>query len=59
MKTKSTLQKPAEFEELPDAWERFERAFDTVMRAKPKSASSKAYEPSPARGGNRGGKESA
>jgi len=27
--------KAAEIEELPDAWERFERAFDTVMKAKP------------------------
>jgi hypothetical protein len=28
--------KPLEIEELPDAWERFEKAFDAVMRAKPK-----------------------
>jgi hypothetical protein len=32
-KTKPKLEK---IEELPDAWERFERAFDTVMRATPK-----------------------
>jgi hypothetical protein len=28
--------KTDEIEELPDAWERFEKAFDTVMKAKPK-----------------------
>jgi hypothetical protein len=28
--------KSDKIEELPDAWERFERAFDTVMKAKPK-----------------------
>jgi hypothetical protein len=48
--------KPKEIEELPDAWERFEKAFDTVMRAKPKPAPSKDREPSPARGGKRDGK---
>ena len=30
--------KPDDIEELPDAWERFEKAFDTVMKAKPKPA---------------------
>jgi hypothetical protein len=28
--------KTDEIEEFPDAWERFEKAFDTVMKAKPK-----------------------
>jgi hypothetical protein len=49
MKKKPKL-KPSEIEELPDAWERFERAFDTVMKATPKPAT----KPSPSRG--RGGK---
>ena len=30
-----------QIEELPDAWERFEKAFDTVMKAKPKRAPAK------------------
>jgi hypothetical protein len=34
--------KAAEIEELPDAWERFEKAFDTVMKAKPKPRSSES-----------------
>jgi hypothetical protein len=33
--------KTAEIEELPDAWERFEKAFDTVMKAKPKPEAAK------------------
>jgi hypothetical protein len=33
--------KTEKLEELPDAWERFERAFDTVMKAKPKPARKK------------------
>ena len=45
--------KSEEIEELPDAWERFERAFDTVMKAKPMPAK-KAPAPSPARRGKRG-----
>jgi len=48
------MRKPPEIEELPDAWERFEKAFDTVMKAKPMPAR-KAPEPSPTRGGKRGG----
>jgi hypothetical protein len=28
----------------PDAWERFEKAFDTVMKAKPKPRSAKPKE---------------
>ena len=47
--------KPAEIEELPDAWERFEKAFDTVMKAKPKPMPAKKISPSRARGGKRGG----
>jgi hypothetical protein len=46
-----------EIEEFPDAWERFEKAFDTVMKAKPKPA--KKTSPSRARGGNRGGSKPA
>jgi hypothetical protein len=46
--------KAADIEELPDAWERFEAAFDKVIKAKPMPAK-KAPEPSPARGGKRGG----
>jgi len=45
--------KPDEIEELPDAWERFERAFDTVMKAKPKPAAKTS--PSRVRSGKRGG----
>jgi hypothetical protein len=41
-------------EELPDAWERFEKAFDTVMKAKPKPSPAKKASPSRARGGKRG-----
>jgi hypothetical protein len=33
--------KADEIKELPDAWERFEKAFDTVMKAKPKPAPAK------------------
>jgi hypothetical protein len=47
--------KPGEIEELPDAWERFEKAFDTVMKPKRKPKT----EPSPARGGKRGGSKPA
>jgi hypothetical protein len=47
-----------DIEELPDAWERFEKAFDTVMKAKPKPARKKT-EPSRARGGKRGGSKPA
>jgi hypothetical protein len=48
--------KPGEIEELPDAWERFEKAFDTVMKPKRKPKNSA---PSPARGGKRGGSKPA
>lgn len=47
--------KADEIEELPDAWEQFERAFDTVMKAKPKPAPVKKTSPSRARGEKRGG----
>jgi len=47
--------KRVEIEELPDAWERFERAFDTVMKTSPKPMPAKKKpSPSPARGGKRG-----
>jgi hypothetical protein len=36
--------KADETEEFPDAWERFEKAFDTVMKAAPKPRSSKPKE---------------
>lgn len=48
-----------EIEELPDAWERFEKAFDTVMKAKPKPKPAKSPSPSRARGGTRGGSKPA
>jgi hypothetical protein len=51
--------KADEIEELPDAWERFEEAFDTVMKAKPKPAPAKKRGPSRARGGKRGGSKPA
>jgi hypothetical protein len=45
-------------EELPDAWERFEKAFDAVMKAKPKPAKKKSA-PSPSPSGKRGGSKPA
>jgi len=55
--TEKPKPKPTEIEELPDAWERFERAFDTVMKAPRKPIPvKKAREPSPAHGGKRGEK---
>jgi hypothetical protein len=53
--TEKPKPKPDEIEELPDAWERFEKAFDAVMRAKPKPMPAKSREPS-AHGEKRGGK---
>jgi hypothetical protein len=44
MKERKPAPKPGEIEELPDAWERFEKAFDTVMKAKPKPRSAKPKE---------------
>jgi hypothetical protein len=52
MKTKAKPEQP-DIEELPDAWERFEKAFDTVIKAKPMPAK-KDREPLPKRGGKRG-----
>jgi hypothetical protein len=51
--------KPIEIEELPDAWERFEKAFDTVMKARPKPMAAKKSLPSPTRSGKRGGSKPA
>jgi hypothetical protein len=34
-KPKKQQAKPKEIETLPDAWERFERAVDVVVKAKP------------------------
>jgi hypothetical protein len=53
MKSDKPPPKVEDIEELPDAWEQFEKAFDTVMKAKPMPAR-KAREPSPLRGGKRG-----
>jgi hypothetical protein len=47
MKAKPKPKLP-EIAEFPDAWERFERAFDTVMKAKPKPMPAKK-KPSPSR----------
>jgi hypothetical protein len=57
MKATKPARKPDEIEELPDAWERFERAFDTVMEAKPKPMPAKKDRraPSPKHGETRGG----
>jgi hypothetical protein len=47
--------KPPEIEERPDAWERFEKAFDTVMKARPKPMPAKPRsQSSPATRGKRG-----
>jgi hypothetical protein len=54
MKAKPKPKAP-EIEELPDAWERFERAFDTVMKAGPKPMpAKKKASPSRAPSGKRG-----
>jgi hypothetical protein len=50
MKDRKPAPKPEEIEELPDAWERFERAFDTVMKAKPKPAKKRPASSSRKRG---------
>jgi hypothetical protein len=52
MKEQRPAPKPEEIEELSDAWERFEKAFDTVMKAKPKPAKKKTA-PSGKRGGSK------
>ena len=59
MKDRKPAPKPEEIEEFPDAWERFEKAFDTVMKAKPKPMPAKTTSPSRARGGKRGGSKPA
>ena len=58
MKTKPS-PKPKEIEELPDAWERFENAFDKVMKAPRKPVPAKGVSPSPAPREKRGGSKSA
>jgi hypothetical protein len=55
MKNRKPAPKPEEIEELPDAWERFEKAFDTVMKATPKPALAKKKR---ALSGKRGGTKS-
>jgi hypothetical protein len=59
-----TKGKPLEERDLeihPDAWERFEKAFDTVMKAKPKPMPARKDRtmPSPKRGGTGEGTKSA
>jgi hypothetical protein len=44
MKEQRPAPKPQEIEELPDAWERFEKTFDAVMKAKPKPRAAKPKE---------------
>jgi hypothetical protein len=60
MKEKPKL-KLDDIEELPDAWKRFEKAFDTVMKAKPKPAKKTLRAPpfSRVRGGKSGGSKPA
>jgi hypothetical protein len=48
-----------EVEELPDAWERFEKAFDKVMKAKPMPVKKAPRGPSPAPSEKRGEKRPA
>jgi hypothetical protein len=48
-----------EVEELPDAWERFEKAFDKVMKAKPMPAKKAPRAPSPKPSEKRGGSKPA
>ena len=57
--TEKSKQTPDGIEELPDAWERFERAFDTVMKAPRKPPAKAPPEPSSERGGKRDEKGSA
>jgi hypothetical protein len=44
MKDQKPVPKIDDIEELPDAWERFEKAFDAVMRAQPKPRVAKPKE---------------
>lgn len=48
--------KSEDIELHPDAWERFEKAVDVVMRPRPKPDPAKDRAPSPKRGGRRGEK---
>jgi hypothetical protein len=48
-----------EVEELPDAWERFEKAFDTVMKAKPMPAKKAPRAASPTSSEKRDGSKGA
>jgi hypothetical protein len=52
---KTTTPEQERIEELPDAWKRFEKAFDTVMKAKPKPAKKPAasHVPSGKRGSSK------
>jgi hypothetical protein len=52
-----TKPKPPEIELHPDAWERFEKAVDVVMRSPPKHRTAKDRAPSPKPRGKRGAKE--
>jgi hypothetical protein len=54
--TEKPIAKPEEIEVHPDAWERFEKAVDVVMRPRSKPNPAKDRAPSPERGGNRGEK---
>jgi hypothetical protein len=45
MKTEKPKPKADEIEELPDAWERFERAVDVVMKSPPKHQSAPQRKP--------------
>jgi hypothetical protein len=56
MKDRKLKIDDAEIDEAPDAWERFEQAFDTVMKAKPmpaKKARAPSAKPSRKRGGSK------
>jgi hypothetical protein len=44
MKDQKPAPNPDDIEELPNAWERFEKAFDAVMKGKPKPRSAKPKE---------------
>jgi hypothetical protein len=51
--TEKPKPNPKEIELHPDAWERFEKAVDAVMRSRPKPKPAKDRVPSPEHGGNR------
>jgi hypothetical protein len=53
------IPKPEDIELHPDAWERFERAVDVVMRPRPKPKPAKARAPLPERDGKPDEKEPA